>query len=119
MQSQTYPTKDMGRNTPQKTTTIGRAKDKRGQNGQAESEAGGTHTKTEARRGSPETDSRLQSEHVSSELYRSKSLQELVEKGKIRLEGHLPQSCTTEVSLRFQSEILIQQSGFLRTPKPA
>src|SRR5436190_15070270 len=59
------PTEDLGGNPPQKTTTIGRAKDKGSQNGQAKDEAGRTHTKTEARRRPPETDSRLQSEHVS------------------------------------------------------
>src|SRR5205823_13782806 len=65
MQSQTYPTKDLGGNPPQEATTIGRANNKGSQDGQAEDEAGRTHTKTEARHGPPETDTGLQSEHVS------------------------------------------------------
>src|SRR5712692_1319405 len=119
MQSQTHPTEDLGGNPPQKTATIGRAKDKGGQNGQAKNEAGGAHQKTETRCRSPKTDSRLQSEHFSSELYRSKSLQELVEQGRIRLEGHLPQNSAAEVSLGVQGEILTYLSRFLGTLEPA
>src|SRR5437879_6447351 len=107
MQSQTDPSEDMGGNPPQETTTIGRAEDKGSQDGQAEDEAGRTHTKTETRRGSPETDSGLQSEHFSSELYRSKGLQELGEQGRIRLERHLSQDSAAKVSLGIQSQDLI------------
>ena len=99
MQSQTHPTEDLGGNTPQETTTIGRVKDKGSQDGQTEDQVGRTHTKTEARRGSPETDSGLQSEHFSSELYRSKSLQELGEQSRIRLEGDLSENSAEKISL--------------------